>query len=969
MLAYGETSDSRGSRGSRFRNGLMTDLSMETHLPAGGDNDARGLVRTAEWSRVREFTSGAPSRAAPSLLAVTGEAGAGKSTLWRAGLEVATGAGGRVLRSEPSAGEADASFAGLSDLLADILPAVAGDIPGPQREALEVALLLRPAGDQPSSAHAVGLAVLAALRSALAAGPVLLAIDDVQWLDAGSLDALTFALRRVSAGPLAVLLAARAEAPADPLTFGAPPVPHGWRDLLTAVPAPESVTLAPLDPWQVHKLLPPEVTAAQARLVARQSRGNPFWAREIWASLDAAEAPVPPLAKGLTGRLSRSLTPEAAEALAMVAAAGRIGTRDALAVLRHHDDPATALDEAVLAGLVVEKAGRLAAAHPLIGAAAVESMPPLRRAQLYRRLAAAAASPERHAHFAALAAGPGPDPEVAAALDAAAAAAHARAGSAAAGQFAAQAVAFTPAADTEALARRRIRAGELLFLAGELAQSLSQLEALDTADLATAGLDTADLERALPMLADVTDLLRGPEPAIARVTRWVASAGTEPRRRALVLALASDTAYGLPGGRRAAAQDAIACALAAGPAANASRHRALLNLVIAKVTGGDGLDRDLLAQAEELEPGLPPGPLHDTADLNRGLWARFVEDLDTARAALRRCIARASEAGEDYPLVTFLCYLAATEELAGAYRAGEEAIAAAQQTAAWHDWPPSPWHLEPRCDLLIAAGRLDEALALADEHLPDGPDEPASTAFVGACVRGKVSFWRGDAEAAIPHLERARACAEQLEWTDPGCRSRLDSLLAEACLSGGRPEEASRIAAWLGDTGRRMGRPTLTGDGARLEALIAAVAGDLEAAVAAARTAVAAHESSPVRAELARSLLVLGQVERRRKARGEARAALRRAAGLAAELGHRPLLDRIERELPRAVAARPDGELTAAEQRVADQIAGGATSREAAAALFVSVRTVETHVAAIYRKLGIRTRSELRRALAARSDR
>ncbi|MGH3395658.1 MAG: ATP-binding protein, partial [Streptosporangiaceae bacterium] len=177
-------------------------------------------MRTAEWSRVREFVAGAPSRGAPALLAVTGEAGAGKSTLWRAGLEVAAEAGCRVLRSEPSAGEADSSFAGLSDLLAGILPAVAGDIPGPQREALEVALLLRPAGDQPSSAHAVGLAVLAALRSGLESGPVLLAIDDVQWVDAGSLDALTFALRRVTGGPLSVLLAARAEAPADPLTFG-----------------------------------------------------------------------------------------------------------------------------------------------------------------------------------------------------------------------------------------------------------------------------------------------------------------------------------------------------------------------------------------------------------------------------------------------------------------------------------------------------------------------------------------------------------------------------------------------------------------------------------------------------------------------------------------------------------------------------------------------------------------------------
>ena len=317
-----------------------------------------------------------PGPGAPAVLAVTGEAGAGKSTLWRAAVEVAARAGCRVLRSEPSAGEADSSFVGLSDLLADVLPAVKAGIPGPQREALEVALLLKPAGDQPPSAHAVGLAVLTVLRSCLQEGPVLIAVDDVQWLDAGSLGALTFALRRVADEPLTVLLAARTEAPADPLTLGAPPVPHGWRDLLAAVPAAEQLTLAPLDARQVRDLLPPEASAAQARLVAGQSRGNPFWAREVWASLDTAGGTVPPLARALTDRLCRSLTPGAAEALAVVAAAGRLAMPDALAVLGHLEDPAAALDEAVLAGLVAETAGRLAAAHPLIAAAAVESVPP-----------------------------------------------------------------------------------------------------------------------------------------------------------------------------------------------------------------------------------------------------------------------------------------------------------------------------------------------------------------------------------------------------------------------------------------------------------------------------------------------------------------------------------------------------------------------------------------------------------------
>jgi len=146
------------------------------------------------------------------MLAVAGEAGAGKSTLWRAGVAAAVDAGQRLLRSEPSASETDLSFAGLSDLLADVLPEVAADIPGPPREALEVALLLRAPGDEPPTARAVGLAVLAALRACVSAGPVLLAIDDVHWLDEASLDALTFALRRVREGPLSVLLAARTDA-------------------------------------------------------------------------------------------------------------------------------------------------------------------------------------------------------------------------------------------------------------------------------------------------------------------------------------------------------------------------------------------------------------------------------------------------------------------------------------------------------------------------------------------------------------------------------------------------------------------------------------------------------------------------------------------------------------------------------------------------------------------------------------
>jgi ATP/maltotriose-dependent transcriptional regulator MalT len=226
-----------------------------------------------------------------------------------------------------------------------------------------------------------------------------------------------------------------------------------------------------------------------------------------------------------------------------------------------------------------------------------------------------------------------------------------------------------------------------------------------------------------------------------------------------------------------------------------------------------------------------------------------------------------------------------------------------------------------------------------------------------------VSAWRGNHAAAVRYLEHAGRFADQLDWADPGVRCYLDPWLAEVYVATGRTDDARRISATLRDTGGRLGRPALTGCADRIEALAAAEAGDLDGAARWARAAVDAHEASPLRPELARSLLVLGQVERRRKARRQSRDAFRRAYELATAMGHRPLLARIEQEMPRVAVERSGNELTATEQRVADLIAAGATNRDAATALFVSVRTVETHVAAIYRKLGVRTRAELARRL------
>ena len=362
---------------------------------------------------------------------------------------------------------------------------------------------------------------------------------------------------------------------------------------------------------------------------------------------------------------------------------------------------------------------------------------------------------------------------------------------------------------------------------------------------------------------------------------------------------------------------------------------------------------------------MPTGAVLNTADLHRGLWSRYTDDVDTARAALRRSIARARDVGDDWTVATCLSHLAATEELVGDYAAAATALAEADQAAAWHDWPTSPYRLESRCESLIAAGNLDEAVRLADERLPDEAARSVDVSFMGACIRGKVSAWRGDATAAVRHFESAAWYADQRDWVEPVVRSRIDHLLAEAYVAVGRTQDARRISAWLHELGERLGRPALTGDAHRIDALICAEAGDLDAAAVAARAAVSAHESSPLRPELARSLLVLGRIERRRKTRRQSREALVRAREMATEMGHRPLLAEIEKELPRVAAARSGDELTATERRVADLIAAGATNRDAASALFVSVRTIETHVASIYRKLGVRTRAELARRLTA----
>jgi DNA-binding CsgD family transcriptional regulator len=194
---------------------------------------------------------------------------------------------------------------------------------------------------------------------------------------------------------------------------------------------------------------------------------------------------------------------------------------------------------------------------------------------------------------------------------------------------------------------------------------------------------------------------------------------------------------------------------------------------------------------------------------------------------------------------------------------------------------------------------------------------------------------------------------------DPGLfRSLPDEV--EALVALGQPAKAEPLVAWLEERGTTLRRPWALATGARCRALLLAAEGDLDGAMVALREALSHHEGLPVPFELGRTLLVQGRVQRRARQWGDARACLQRALGIFEKAGA-PLWSEKAREGLRRIGGRPPAplQLTQTEQRVAELVAAGATNREVAQRLFMTVKTVEATLSRIYRKLGVRSRTEL----------
>ena len=887
-----------------------------------------------------------------------GEAGIGKSTVWAAGVEVARAAFWTVLSARGSQSETGLSFAGLADLLDPVADDVIDELAEPQRAALEVALVRRLPDGASVGAREVGAAVLAVLRTLCRRGPVLLAVDDAQWLDNATLETLSFALCRLDGVPLRILASRRTPGGVVDDTTNGPPI----RGL-------DAISVGPLDATIVRQLLADRLDLTlPARVVdglVAQTRGNPFWVLELGATLRAARtgapASIPQSLALLVSRRLDGLAAEPREALLAVSALPQPSVSLAVRALASRvNDPAAAIDAAVTGGVVVESEGRLRPAHPLLGSAALDALPPVARRALHARLASIVVDAEQRARHQALAARGEPDEAVAASLDAGAAVARSRGAIHAAAELADEAVTFTPPDDRDALPRRHLTAAELYHQAGDFEHALPNAEA-------GWRVDAAHTRHVLPLLVESAYWLQGTQAAQQIVSPLIADEQLDVHTRAVALAMAADVGDGADTPRGVLAQRALDLFAQVGGEPDAlSLSTALLYLAFARLDAGDGIAFDLMNRADALQRGVPYVPAANRSSYVVACWYRSVDDLDRSRTALADAVAEARDQGEDSVLPGLNGNLALSEVWAGRYESAREAIALGWQV--WNGAGAAPLALKGADVLLrVLTGDIVGARAfVADRLAQERNSFHDADRIVYGQVLGLAALLEGDAEQAVEQLSTAYRSARESGKHEPGRRHRLEGDLGQALVATGRLEEATALAKEQLALGERSGRPTLLGVGHRIEGLVLAAQGDLRAAADALNQAVAEHERSPLPLERGRSLLALGQVLRRRKVKGETGQVFQAALDCFTALGATPFARLAQAELDRTQRSRSGAVLTTSERQVAELVANGATNREVAARLFTSIRTVEGHLSSIYRKLGVRSRSELAKSLPAR---
>jgi DNA-binding CsgD family transcriptional regulator len=890
-------------------------------------------------------------RSRSGVLVLRGEAGVGKSAL----LDHAAGRaeGMTVLRASGVESEAELPFAALHQLLRPVLE-LAGRLPEPQAAALAGALGLGAPGDR--DRFLVSVAVLSLLAEAAEIRPVLCLVDEAQWLDRASAEALTFAARRVEAEAVVCLFAAR---DGDPRQFPGAGLPE--------------LRLGGLDPEPAAALLEragADLPAAVVDRLVERTGGNPLALLELPRTLApdqlAGRAPledVLPLTTRLEGAFGERVRrlPDPARTLLAVAAAETTG--DPAVVLRagaRLGVDADALDQAEAHGLVRTADGRLEFRHPLVRSAAYQTATFAARQAAHRALAEVLAgedtADQRAWHLAT--ATVGPDEAVAAELERSADRARRRGGHAAA------AVALERAAE----------------LTGQ------------------------DPERGRRLAAAATEawLAGQPERATALADR-AGPLATDPRSQVDLAHLRGSVEAG-----RGIALDAAAMLVAASElAAPVDPSQALTMLVEASEIASYAGD---VTPTAELGRRAAAVPVTDKAgeflsDLLQGMGLVAEGDAPAGEPLLRRAIALAGTMEDPRRLM----WAGTAAFFVGENQAGDalftRAVARARQEGAVGLLPKALEYLAP---VELAAGRLAAAAASAGEGLRLARETGNDTS---ACrhlaTLAHLTALRGDEEACRGHageaLDRAAARGlglpatlagyalalldlglgrpaealgrlQRLLTAGPGAGSPFFAVwtvpdLVEAAVRSGRGDDATGPLAAFEQLATAAGSPELLAQLARCRALL----GPEDAAAERFEEALGLLDGQGRPFELARIELAYGEALRRARRRGEARAHLRTALETFERLGTTPWVERAGTELRATgeTARKRDPstlrQLTPQELQIIQLVGEGGTNREIGAQLFLSRRTIDYHLRNVFVKLGVSSRAELiRLALADR---
>ncbi|MGN6867532.1 MAG: AAA family ATPase [Solirubrobacteraceae bacterium] len=883
-----------------------------------------------------------------------GMPGIGKTTLWRDSVASARRRGYRVLQTGPSEPESVLAFSGLGDLFEQLTDEALATLPEPQAHAVKAALFLGDVPEGSRESQALPRAILGVLRELSEAGPVLLAIDDEQWLDPASARVLAFALCRLRHEPVAVILARRPE-PESALSaelrrrFG-----DGRLDTISLEPMPMStlkiVLEARLERTISHPLL---------RRIHQAAGGNPFYALAIATELESRYATGDrttnlPIVRTLTDAIELRLghlDPRASAAMLAIAALS--GPTFAMLQAAIPDFALSDLESAERAGVIEVSGGRLRFTHPLLASTHYANTPASTRRELHRRLATVIRDEEERAQHIALGA-EAPDREIAEILEKAAGVAARRGATESAAQLSEDAARLTPIDQALAWSERIVAAAEHRFNSGEASRARQMLEEV-IPDLSAGRLRA----RARLQLG----LVLGDEPQIAMALLEAAldDADNDDRLRVEIESELAPLASSV--GRLATARDHAISAVRAAERLDdeALVAKTLGILLVTSVCTGDPLQRQVLARLSEMKDSMAVRTYHQPSTAV-GLALYWSGDLEAARPMLERAAQRALSRGEEWDRLGVLFALAHLEWEAGNHHeadrhrhAAEEALGEYAEGYLWLVGLDATYALE-RGDLASARERSEHGRVLSDQAGRRWQSMRLTP------ILATIELLSGQPQLAHARLQELRTSLVAIGFGPAGSRyANLWSLDIEAVIAMGRLDEAEQVLAELEARAKRARNPHVWALALRCEGLLAAARGDLVGAVHLMDRALAAHARCRRPLEHGRTLLEKGTIERRAKRKAAAKQTLEQALAILEPLGARLWVERTLDELSRIGLrrARTTEGLTSAQTRVAERVAAGLTNPQIARELHMSLRTVESHLTRVYREYGVNSRSQL----------